>query len=300
MFEQRIILITGKGGVGRSTVAAALATYLSCCGESTLLCDMGAMEDGFSPLARLFGHDRFSEEPQPIAENLQACQLLPAIGHRQFLSHTIPGGALLKGALNSPALQNFMQTAPSFAEMGIFYQLLTLVKAEDKKRQPVYQHIIIDLPATGHTLALTGLPAVLLRIIRHGPVAHCLKEGQSYFNNPNYCRAWVVSLPEQLPVSEALELVDGLRQTSVPVGGVLLNRYPYSELGARQLQRAKEVIGGQSCRGAYCLGRCLDAIDAAARLDKEPDLSYCILPEIQEQGAALVGALADELNEVAQ
>ncbi len=77
------------------------------------------------------------------------------------------------------------------------------------------------MPATGHTLALTSLPEILLDALPDGPIPRYMREGQAYLNDPEKGLAWIVTLPELLPVTEALELIDGLRATRVTPAGVI-------------------------------------------------------------------------------
>ncbi len=300
MLEDRIMLITGKGGVGRTVICAALATALSTKAQ-VLLCDMGAPEGGHSPLARLFGQDNFAASPQKIAPNLMACHLTPEVGHEAFLRHSIPGGALLSAALKSPALRTFMQTAPSFVEMGWFYHLLLLIKERaPHSNDPRYRHIVVDLPATGHALALTGLPALLKRMIKRGPVAKALLEGESYLNSAYFCHSWVVTLPENLPLSEAIELVEGLKATNVPVGGIIMNRLVESSLSAEELiDLEKKLAKNPKILGHYELTRLSQSLSARERLRAEcPNLSALFVHDFAQSGRALVADVADELLEV--
>ena len=69
--------------------------------------------------------------------------------------------------------------------MGLFYHLLTLLNQVDAEGKRDFDTIIVDMPATGHALALTQLPEILLRLIPSGPIAKALKEGQSILNDPN-------------------------------------------------------------------------------------------------------------------
>ncbi len=300
MLKDRIILITGKGGVGRTVICAALSKVLSEKAD-VLLCDMGAPEGGHSPLARIFGRDNFTAGPQKIAPGLLACHLTPAVGHEAFLRKSIPGGALLGAALKSSALQTFMQTAPSFAEMGWFYHLLMLIKERAPgSNEPRYRHIIVDLPATGHALALTGLPTLLKRMIKRGPVASALLEGESYLNSDYFCHSYVVTLPEELPVSESLELVGGLKATNVPVGGIIMNRLVESTLSAKELAALDEKLAKTpEILGRYELTRLRQSGRSRARLTAEcPELPLIIIHDFATDGPLLVNDVADELREV--
>ncbi|MBU0553392.1 arsenic transporter [Myxococcota bacterium] len=222
--SRRVHLITGKGGVGRTTLTAALAKAAAAHGRRTLVCDVSDPDVGRSALGAALGA-ALDAHPRPLAPNLWGARLISEEGHRGFLRSVLPK-ALVNGALRSKAIHRFLAGAPSFYEMGIMYHLLTWLRAEAPDGAPMYEVIVVDMPATGHALAFTSLPEILLRLMPKGPIARALREGQGYLNDPQRAAAWVVTLPEKLPVSEALELVEGLAQTQMPVGGVLINRMP--------------------------------------------------------------------------
>jgi anion-transporting ArsA/GET3 family ATPase len=109
-------------------------------------------------------------------------------------------------------------------ELGLFYHLWRVT--EDAR----VSKVVIDLPATGHTLALTRLPAQLTRMVRRGPVVEALKRGKEALTNPQRASMWVVALPERLPVSEALDLSQELERDGFPTAGFVLNRAPLLDL----------------------------------------------------------------------
>lgn len=284
---RRIHLITGKGGVGRTTVTAALARALART-HRTLLLEVGDPGEGPSPLARLFGREHLPVEAERLEDQLYGARLWAPAGHEGFLRATLPGGGLISAAVRSRALSRFLTAAPSFHEMGLFYHLLMLLEAK-----PGFDQVVLDMPATGHALALTGLPAVLLRLIPRGPIATALKAGQAHMNDPARCDAWVVTLPEKLPVSEALELMDGLRSTQMTVGGVFLNRLPEDGFSDDELADLEAWLVERSVQGGAALARIRDARTAATRLRAQvPDLPIVALPEVADPARGLVPVLA--------
>ena len=286
-FERRIHLITGKGGVGRTTVTAALARAAAV-DHRTLLLELGDPGDGPSPLARLFGREHLPVKPELLEPNLGGARLWAPAGHEGFLRATLPGGALIGAAVRSRALSRFLVAAPSFHEMGIFYHLLMLLES-----QPTWEQVILDMPATGHALALTALPDQLLRLIPRGPIAAALKAGQAYMNDPTKADSWVVTLPEKLPVSEALELIAGLRETAMTVGGVFLNRVPTDGFGPEETAALTAWIAHERVQGEAAWQRVLDARTAAARLRAQAgDLPVVALPDVPVDPArGLVGPI---------
>ena len=296
MIHKRILLISGKGGVGRTTTAAALARAAARAGKRVLVADLSDKEEDQSPLARAFDHDTLTAVPVEVDERIQACHLWAQRGHELFFTSFLPSRALIRVALGFKAIRKFMTAAPSFQEMGIFYHLLSLLKETGPDGRPRHDLIIVDMPATGHTLALTLLPRILLRLISGGPVEALLREGQSFLNNPRTCAAWVVTLPETLPISEALELLEGLRESNIPVGGVILNRLPEAGFSPEEQAVISRLLRGQAFFGELLYHSALTGQQAYRRLRDTTDDPIIPLPARQEHGTALVAALAVELH----
>lgn len=278
--DRRIHLITGKGGVGRTTVTAAMARASARHGRRTLVMEIGDPEGGYSQLGRLFGHDALSDTPVRIAPNLELAHLWAPVGHEGFLRSVLPGGPLIKSALRSKALRKFLNAAPSFHEMGVFYHLLMVLEASLSDGAPAHEVVIIDMPATGHALALTGLPDLLLGLIPGGPIAKALRRGQAFMNDPHRAAAWVVTLPEQLPVTESLELLEGLAETRVPAGGLVLNRYPNNPFNPAERAALDTFMAQHPVHGGMALKRIDQAQGAADRLRAGTDLPIVTLPEV--------------------
>jgi anion-transporting ArsA/GET3 family ATPase len=142
-----------------------------------------------------------------------------------------------------------------------------------------HELVVIDMPATGHTLALTGLPEILLKLMPRGPVARALKEGQTYLNDPVRGEAWVVTLPEKLPVTEGIELVDGLRETGVSPGGFILNRVPKNPFTELELETLEKLVPQARFHGELALDRIRSATASLDRLIEETQLPVVELPQ---------------------
>jgi arsenite/tail-anchored protein-transporting ATPase len=295
LLTRRTFLVTGKGGVGRTVVAAALARVVAGLGKQVLLTEIGDHEQTESQLAQLFGQRRFAVNPHQISPNLWACRLWAPHGHELFLRAVLPGGVIVGAALRSRVVQNFLMAAPSFVEMGWFYHMLTLLREPRLDGGFRYEVMIIDMPATGHTLALTGLPEILLRLVTHGPIVSALNEGRAFINNPAQTAALVVTLPETLPVSEAIELVEGLRRTDVAVGAVLLNRFPDDPFALADRRALEPLLDGHAVFGGHAFRRVPRSQAAYERLRAELAYPVVRIPEFEKTGSALVDAVAGSL-----
>jgi anion-transporting ArsA/GET3 family ATPase len=296
LIEKRIVLITGKGGVGRSSVTAAIATAAARRKKRVLVTEIGELGSESSALARIFGREHLPQLKEEIAPGVQGALLLSHRGQELFLSSVLRVPALAKAALASEALRRLLQAAPSFREMGIFFHLLTYLREELAHGGPAHELILIDMPATGHTLALTGLPTILLGLVSRGPIANALREGQAYLNDPAKGAAYVVTLPETLPVTESLELIDGLRQTKMHVGGVILNRMPDDPFTPEEREALRPLIESKAVFGANGFHRVPECRKAVERLQREISVPLLMLPE-REPGPELVGAIATSLEQ---
>lgn len=296
LLSKRVVLFTGKGGVGRTSVTAAAALAARRAGRRVLVTEVGDEGADYSPLARQLGRERLPSTPDRIEPGLDGVLLLPRTGQELFLTSVLRIPALARAAVGSDALARMLSAGPSFREMGVFFQLLTYLRATLPDGQPRWELILVDMPATGHTLALTGLPAVLLRLVSRGPIADALREGQSYLNDPKKGAAYVVTIPETLPVSESLELIDGLRQTSMPAAGIVLNRVPEDPFTPEERAALAPLVARERLFGAEGFGRVEHARRERHRLASQTTLPIFEVPEKPLHGPALRDAIADALE----
>jgi len=294
LFKKRIVLITGKGGVGRSAVTAALGHSAARRGVRVLVCDIGDDPADYSPLARYFGRDRLPIGCEPLVPGVRGVVLLARTGQELFLRTALHSSTLARAALSSDALRRLLSAGPSFREMGVFFQLLNYLRAVRRDGELEHPLILVDMPATGHTLSLTGLPELLLRLMPRGPIATALRDGQSYLNDPERAAAWVVTLPETLPVSEALELLGGLEETAMPIGGVIVNRIPADPYTAAERAALKPLLAEHDVLGGEGFRRPELAARETARLRAGTRVPIYTLPELDHEG--LVLALTEEIE----
>jgi anion-transporting ArsA/GET3 family ATPase len=264
----RSLLVTGKGGVGKTTIAGGLARLAAARGLRTLAVEVVEDDDRDAPLAASLGLPVLREEPTEVAQRLHVAALSPSIGHRAFLRDTLPVRMLADAALKSQAVRRFLNAAPTFPEMGVLYRLLDLSRARRSDGSPLYEHIIVDLPATGHALALVQVPAAVLRVVPGGAIGQAVRTGLELLCDPAKNGAIVVTLPEPLPVSESLELVRGLEASDVAVPGVVLNRVPHDPFAAGELEIALELVAKRATLGAKSVQRIARARQARARLEE--------------------------------
>lgn len=244
LFQHRILLVTGKGGVGKTTVTAALARMAATSGKRTLALDME--RDLASPshlLKALGGPSSFEEDdPYQLTSRLSCGRLSARAGHAIFLRDNLPFAWLAKAAMRSKHLQRFLGAVPGLQEMGIMYRMLPYLRQTERDGSFAHELLVVDLPATGHALALTSMPEPMLKVFEGGPMARAIREAQEHFNDPKQTGFVVVTLPEPLVVSETLELVDGLHNDNVKLSSLFLNNLPPSPWSNEEEQALEEVL----------------------------------------------------------
>ncbi len=296
LLTRRAILVTGKGGVGKTTLAAALARVASFGDRRVLIAELAADDESPSAIAQAFGGERCGDEPVELAPGIRGARLTPASGHHRFLQDVLPVRFLADAAMRSSALRRFLTAAPAFSEMGVLYRMLDLLRRRRGDGAPEFETCVVDLPATGHALALTQLPEVLLQFIPGGPIGRAVREGLALLTDPAHTATLVVTLPETLPVSESLELCAGLAKNKVPLSGIAVNRVPLDPFTADERAELDKLNAAQGpLFGSRAVSRMDRARLALKRLAGATTLPVYRVPEGSGQGPELIESLAEAL-----
>jgi anion-transporting ArsA/GET3 family ATPase len=298
LWDRRALLISGKGGVGKSTLAAAIARAAVRSGRSVLLAELTPTLDGPSVLAPLVGARSASPEVIEVEPGLSFVRLGASEGHRRFLEDVLPLRLMADAALRSRALRRFLEAVPAMREMGLLYQMLDLVRQTRRDGGPAYPLCVLDLPATGHALALASLPRAVLSLMPGGPIGRAVREGLDLLQDPRRTAVVLASLPEPLPVSEALRLATELRELGLPLAAGILNRMPEDPFPEPRARAALDALLAD--HGPHEGSRALARLDLArachTRLAAGLAAPVLCLPEYASRGPALVEHLAEALS----
>ena len=204
--DRRLIVVTGKGGVGKSVVSAALGRYLSRQGRRALVLEVDRREN----LHQLFGVPPSAGEVVPVhrggpSEALYLQNLKPSRVADWVVEKKVKIPPLVDRVLKSPVYQRFVEGAPGLTQLAILGHALRLVRG-DMARMPKIDTVILDAPATGHGVYLLEAPKLVAETIGEGPFAELAGEVAEFVENPRDCGVLVVTLAEEMPVQEALEL----------------------------------------------------------------------------------------------
>jgi anion-transporting ArsA/GET3 family ATPase len=238
--SQRLVVVTGKGGVGKTTVAAALARAVSAAGRRVL-----AVEVGRGPLGVLLGTPGLRGEPTRVDARLAAATIEPEEALRDFVEGVLRFRVLARRLLESTSFQVLAAAAPGLPELLVLHRLLGWVEARRLGRA-VHDVVIVDAPASGHSLPLLSAPRTLGALARVGPVGDLLVRIERLLADPAAALVCVVTTPEELAVRETVELHRELVQRGLPVAPPIVNALPPRRFGrgdAEALDRL-EAAGG--------------------------------------------------------
>jgi anion-transporting ArsA/GET3 family ATPase len=234
--DRRLLYVTGKGGVGKTTVAAAIGLAAAESGRRTIVCEV-AEQDRVSRAFRREGV--IAETEVELAENLWAITIDPTAALREWLAKQLGGGAPLRLMTRSHAFQYFVAAAPGAKELitiAKVWELAQLSRWDAHNR--TYDLVVVDAPASGHGLAMLTTPRTFGEIARVGPIRRQANKIQATLGDGEMTGYVAVALPEEMPVVETLELgrklpdAVGLGLEAIIVNGVWPARFSDADVEA--------------------------------------------------------------------
>jgi anion-transporting ArsA/GET3 family ATPase len=222
--RRQLVVVTGKGGVGKTVVSALLGRALAGAGRRTLVVEVDPREN----LHQMFGLPPSGGEvvaagPRLWVQNLKARQVLDAVVRDQLKLELIA-----RRVLDSPVYQHFAAGAPGLKEMAVLAHALRLLRGLGEPGAPELDAVVLDAPATGHGLALLAAPRLVAEVIREGPFGRMAGELAALVDDSERSAVVVVTQAEEMPVEEALELKTALhdRLGRTPEALVVNGLYP--------------------------------------------------------------------------
>ena len=218
MMVKKAHFVTGKGGVGKSVVAAALAYALSLKKKPILLAELN--ENSF--YKDFFKLPKISYKPTHWRAHLDICQWSPEDCLKEYALHLLRIESLYKLFLENPVSKSLIQVAPGLQELA----LLGKVTSSPRQHGPPmdYNQLVIDSFATGHFLGLFKAPAAMAEAVQFGPMGEQSRGIDRWIRDPDFTEIHIVTLAEELPITEAIELYQEIKKEFKLKPKVYLNK----------------------------------------------------------------------------
>lgn len=215
LLDRRLLFVTGKGGVGKTSMAAALAMLAAREGKRTLVCEVDAKGN----LADLLGVGPLKFAPTEVQPGLSAMAMDTEESLKEYL----------RLQLKLPLLSRLGPLARTFdfvatAAPGV-KEILTVGKLTYEVREAHYDLVVVDASATGHVVGQLASPVAMNELVKVGVVRQQTEWMTDLLTDPATTGVVIVATPEEMPVNETLELVERLgAETDIDIAAVIANR----------------------------------------------------------------------------
>jgi len=239
LFSRRLLVVCGKGGVGKTTVAATLAKLAADTGRTVLL----VSTDGRGDAATLFERRNAGYREVELAPRLHGLTADFDALLADFVGSVSPVRMLGDRLLAVPAFRFFTRATPGLPDLLLLGKIREIFKRKKSTaREPKVDVIVLDAPATGHALSLIALPRTLLATVPAGPVRKLAEWLDALLSDPKDTALVVVSEPEDFAAKETEELIAGARErASLTTALVVLNRVGRGEREETLLKRDSTI-----------------------------------------------------------
>lgn len=230
LLRRRVLIVVGKGGVGRSSVSGALATVRAADPARVLAMEYDRLGALTTALGRKPGLD-----PVEVVPGLWTLVLDGAHQLEEYLSTVVPSRAVLKAVVSSAAYRYFVDAAPGLRELimigKIFHEL------EYRPPSPPWDLVVLDAPASGQALSVLRMPLAARETFGAGIAGRTADRVAELLRDPARCGVVLVTSPEPFAVSETLETHAALRGLGVDVAAVIFNRTHAPRFDAHDVAR---------------------------------------------------------------
>jgi anion-transporting ArsA/GET3 family ATPase len=319
LLDKRLLFVTGKGGVGKSTVSIALGLLAARRGLRTIVAELASQErmqsvfrdDAEAPPSG--AADKFKNSREPfreleLAPGLFTISIDPQPAMEEYLR--VKAGAIGQALGSSRLFQAFAMATPGMRELLSIGKVWELAQLNRRTRGGApYDLVIVDAPATGHGVGLLRTPRTFADIARVGPIAHQGRTIADTIADSEFTGVVAVATPEEMPVNETMTLADELARDKLPLDLVIVNalypaRFDSSEIGELDgaLTKTRSALARSALRAALSEhARAATQREQRDRLRERVDGRLVELPYLfaEEVGLAqlevLAGALEDAL-----
>jgi anion-transporting ArsA/GET3 family ATPase len=302
LLDKRLVVVTGKGGVGRTTVATALGLAAVRAGKRVIVAEVAQQEH----LSRPFRREGVGYSETELADGFFAISVDPQHALEEYLGKQVPG--LLSGALlHNRIFEYFVAAAPGARELTTIGKVWELSQLDRKYGSGArYDLVILDSPASGHGIGMLHAPRTFADIARVGPIRRRADSIDAFLRDRERTGVVSVALPQEMPVNETIEFRQKLHdEMGMDTDLVVVNQLLPERFNSEDCQRIEAVNGGHGSEEVAAALRAALSEHRRARLQRSQlrrlkrevgdvvTLPYLWEPEL---GLDELNRLADELE----
>jgi anion-transporting ArsA/GET3 family ATPase len=302
LIDRRLVVVTGKGGTGKTTVAAALGLLAARQGKRAVICEVARQER----LAAMFGLDELGHSERELRPGVFGISIDPERAKEEWLKHQLHSGALAGMLGHSRIFQYLTAAAPGLPELVTMGMVWDLAQLERRLGGGTYDLAIVDAPATGHGVALLRAPRTYADIARVGPIHRLGQRIDDFVRDPKRTGLVAVALPEEMPVNETIDLGARLReQMGMAIDAIVVNGVYPDRFTKADAERMASVDGAGDPGARAAVGAALSEHARArsqrselGRLRRAVDVPVTTLPYLFEAdlGIEQLEALSRDLE----
>jgi anion-transporting ArsA/GET3 family ATPase len=238
-----VVFVTGKGGVGKTTVAVALGLRAAAEGKRTIVCEVSAQENA----SRIFEHTEIGFHEVEVAENLWSISIDPDESMREYVLLQLKVRAMRDMLFRSRIFNYLAAATPGLKELVTIGKIWELAQLDRKvKSGRKYDLVIVDAPATGHGIGFLQTPRTFAAIARVGPIHSQAQQLDRLITDQEHTGVAIVALPEEMPVNESAALEHDLREeVGVAVDRVYMNGLYPERFSNHEAEQLAELSDGE-------------------------------------------------------
>ncbi len=217
--DKRFVVVTGKGGVGKTTVSATEAVALAASGKRVLVAMCNAKER----LSAMLDAPPIGPDVVPVANGIWAVNISPEKAIEEYGLLVLRSRALSKALFDNKYVRAFLRAVPGMQEWSMLGKAWWHTTETRPDGSFKYDVVILDAPATGHGLDMLRVPKVIQEVVPAGLLRRDAERAWTLFRDPKTCAIVLVTLPEEMPTTETIELSRALGELELPVSRIVVN-----------------------------------------------------------------------------
>jgi anion-transporting ArsA/GET3 family ATPase len=231
LLDKQLVFVTGKGGVGKTTVAGALGMAAARRGRHTIVCEVAQQHR----LADTFGVAAAAGQEAQLDDDLFSLSVDQDAAMREYLEDQV-GSRLYRLMFESRIFQYLAAATPGLRELLTIGKAWDLAQPDPRTHHKAYDLVIVDAPATGHGISMLRTPRTFRDVARVGPISRHAARIDEFLTDPEITGVVAVATPEEMPVNETIEFVTRLDEEMqiapdvVVVNGLYPHRFTADEV----------------------------------------------------------------------